>query len=123
MQTHIVLDDELVNEALNLTGISNKRELINLALKELVQSRQTKDLFQLAGKLELDKDYDYKAARVMRHDFEGVDVLLDVAEYEPMQEQIEVLRDIHTALGQLNTDQGIEHNKAKDLILSRLAGK
>ncbi len=70
MHTHIVLDDELVNEALSLTGISSKRELINLALKELVQNRQKKDLFQLAGQLELDKDYDHKAARAMRHDFD-----------------------------------------------------
>ena len=70
MRTQLVLDDELVNEALNLTGIRNKRELINLALKELVQNSQKKDLFQLAGQLELDKDYDYKAARAMRHDFD-----------------------------------------------------
>jgi Arc/MetJ family transcription regulator len=70
MRTQLVLDDELVNQALNLTGINNKRELINLALKELVQNRQKKDLFQLAGQLELDKDYDYKAARVIRHDFD-----------------------------------------------------
>jgi Arc/MetJ family transcription regulator len=70
MNTHIVLDDELVNEALSLTDISSKRELINLALKELVQSRQKQDLFQLAGQLELGKDYDYKAARVMRHNFD-----------------------------------------------------
>lgn len=70
MNTHIVLDDELVNEALSLTGIRSKRELISLALKELVQSRQKKDLFQLAGQLELDKDYDYKEVRVMRHDFD-----------------------------------------------------
>ncbi len=70
MNTHIVLDDDLVNEALSLTGIRNKRELINLALKELVQSRQKKDLFQLAGQLDLDTDYDYKEARVMRHDFD-----------------------------------------------------
>jgi Arc/MetJ family transcription regulator len=70
MRTQLVLDDELVNEALHLTGIKNKRELINLALNELVQNRQKKDLFQLAGQLELDKDYDYKTARVMRHDFD-----------------------------------------------------
>lgn len=51
MSTHIVLDDELFNEALRLTGISSKRELINLALKELVQNRQKMDLFQLVGQL------------------------------------------------------------------------
>lgn len=53
----------------------------------------------------------------------GVGVLLDVAEYEAMQEKIEVLQDIHTALGQLNAGQGIEHSKAKELVLSRIAGK
>ena len=65
MRIHIVLEDELVNEALSLAGISNERELINQALKEFVQNRRKKDLFQLAGAVELDKDYDYKAARVM----------------------------------------------------------
>jgi Arc/MetJ family transcription regulator len=45
MNTHIILDDDLVNEALSLTGIRNKRELINLALKELVQSQQKKIYF------------------------------------------------------------------------------
>jgi Arc/MetJ family transcription regulator len=57
MRTNIVLDDELVNEALNLTGINNKRELITLALKELIKNRQKKDLFQLAGQIELDENY------------------------------------------------------------------
>lgn len=61
MRTNIVLDDELINEAFQLTGISNKRELLNLALK---------DLFQLAGLIELDKNYDYKAARSIHHNFD-----------------------------------------------------
>ena len=58
MNTRSVLDDQLVNLAVNLTGISNKCELINLTPKELVQNRQKKDLFQLVGQLELGKDYD-----------------------------------------------------------------
>ena len=49
MHTHIVLDDELVNQALSLTGLSNKRELINLALKELVQNRQKKRFISIGG--------------------------------------------------------------------------
>ena len=53
MNTHSVLDDELVSLVVNLMGISNKCELINLALKELVLNRQKKDLFQLVGQLEL----------------------------------------------------------------------
>jgi len=65
----ITIDDQLIDEALNLTGIHNKHELIMLALKEFIENRQKKDLFQLAGQIELDKNYDYKAARAMRHDF------------------------------------------------------
>jgi Arc/MetJ family transcription regulator len=53
MNTHSVLDDELVSLVVNLMGISNKCELINRALKELVLNRQKKDLFQLMGQLEL----------------------------------------------------------------------
>ena len=70
MRTSLELDNELVTQALNLTGISNKHELINFALKELIQNRQKKDLFQLSGQIELDKNYDHKAARAMRHDFD-----------------------------------------------------
>lgn len=57
MRTHIVIDDELMNEAINLTGIHAKRELVNLALKELVQNRKRKDLFKLAGHLEFREDF------------------------------------------------------------------
>jgi Arc/MetJ family transcription regulator len=70
MRTNIVIDDELMDEAITLTGIHTKRELVNLALKELVQNRKRKDLFKLAGKLEFSDDYDHKAARSMRHDFD-----------------------------------------------------
>ena len=47
MRTNIVLDDNLINEAIKLTGIHTRRELVNLALKELVQNRKKKDLFKL----------------------------------------------------------------------------
>lgn len=70
MRTNIVIDDELMNEAISLTGIHTKRELVNLALKELVQNRKKKDLFKLAGKIEFREDFDHKATRSLRHDFD-----------------------------------------------------
>ena len=51
----------------------------------------------------------------------GVGVLLDVREYEAMQEKIEVLQDIHTSLAQLNEGKGIDHRQAKEQLLSRIA--
>lgn len=70
MRAHIVIDDELINEAIRLTGIHTKRELVNLALKELVQNRKKKDLFKLAGKIEFREDFDHKSARSLRRDFD-----------------------------------------------------
>jgi len=70
MRTNIVLDDNLINEAIKLTGINTKRELVNLALKEFVQNHKKKDLFKLAGQLEFRDDFDHKSARSMRHDFD-----------------------------------------------------
>jgi prevent-host-death family protein len=52
---------------------------------------------------------------------QGVGVLLDVGEYEAMQEKIEVLQDIHTAVTQLNEGQGIEHDKVKKRVLNQIA--
>ena len=66
MRTNIVLDDDLVNEALELTHMRSKRELIHLALQELVPRRRAKDLLDLAGKIQLTEDYDYKRARELR---------------------------------------------------------
>ena len=70
MRTNIVIDDDLMNEAISLTGIRTKRELVNLALQELVAKRKKKDLFKLAGQIEFGEDFDHKKTRVLRHDFD-----------------------------------------------------
>ena len=66
MRTNIVLDDDLVEQAFALTGIRTKRELVHVALSELVRHRQKKDLFDLAGKVKLRSDFDYKEMRRLR---------------------------------------------------------
>lgn len=68
MRTNIVIDDDLMNEAISLTGIQTKREIVNLALQELVTKRKKKDLFKLAGKIEFSEEFNHKENRVMRHD-------------------------------------------------------
>lgn len=50
----------------------------------------------------------------------GVAVLLDVSEYEAMQEKIELLTDIQTSLGQLENGQGISHEDAKEKVLKKI---
>ena len=38
MRTNIILDDQLVTEALQLSGKKTKKEVVNFALQKLVQS-------------------------------------------------------------------------------------
>ena len=50
----------------------------------------------------------------------GVGVLLDVQEYEEMQNTIELLQDVQKSVAQIKEGKGIEHTEAKKLVLSRL---
>ena len=60
MRTNIVLDDELVAEAMNLTGITTKREVVHEALEVLVQTRRRMSLLDLRGKVSLAEGYDHR---------------------------------------------------------------
>lgn len=40
MRTNIELDDALVEEAFRLTNVRTKKDLLNLALQELIHSRK-----------------------------------------------------------------------------------
>lgn len=51
----------------------------------------------------------------------GVAVLVDVHEYERMQERLEVLEEIYKAEEQIAAGEGVAHNDAKARVLSRLA--
>jgi Arc/MetJ family transcription regulator len=63
MRTNIVLDDMLVAEGLRLSGAKTRKELVNRALSEFIESKKRLDLQDLAGKIRFADDYDYKKAR------------------------------------------------------------
>ena len=63
MRTNIVLDEEQVRIAMELTGIRTKREVVDLAIKELVANRRKLDLRDLQGQIEFADGYDYKKQR------------------------------------------------------------
>jgi Arc/MetJ family transcription regulator len=63
MRTNIVLDDSLIKEALKLSRVKTKKELVNQALKEFVENRKRLNLMDLSGKIEFTKNYNYKAVR------------------------------------------------------------
>jgi Arc/MetJ family transcription regulator len=64
MRTNIVLDDSLVKQALKLSRVKTKKELVHQALKEYVENRKRLNLMDLAGKIEFAKNYNYKTLRI-----------------------------------------------------------
>lgn len=68
MRTNIVLDEDLVREAFRLTDARTKRELIQLALEELIRVRRKRNLAELAGRIRLRDDFDHKVLRDVRTD-------------------------------------------------------
>lgn len=63
MRTNIVLDDEIVKTAFKYSRAKTKKELIDEALRELINSRKRMDLKDLRGKIEFADNYDYKKLR------------------------------------------------------------
>ena len=51
MRTYVVIEDNLIEEGLAYTGLKTKRELVNLALKDLVDRKKRKAILALEGKL------------------------------------------------------------------------
>ncbi|RMG85730.1 MAG: type II toxin-antitoxin system VapB family antitoxin [Candidatus Dadabacteria bacterium] len=49
MRTNIVLDDDLVREAMRLTGARTKREVVDLALRRLVRLERQRQVLELEG--------------------------------------------------------------------------
>jgi prevent-host-death family protein len=64
--------------------------------------------------------HDTKRPVVITQHGKSVAVLLDVHEYEAIQEKLELLSDIQTSLAQLETGQGIAHEDAKEQVLNRV---
>ncbi len=58
MRTNIVIDDELMKEALRLTGFKTKREAVELGLRTVVRLRQQEQIRRFRGKLKWQGDLD-----------------------------------------------------------------
>jgi len=56
MRTNIVIDDDLMNEAMTLSQIKTKKAVVEIGLKLLVQIKKQEQLKGLRGKLKWDGD-------------------------------------------------------------------
>ena len=63
MSTTLDIDPELLQEALEVSGLKTKKETVNLALKELINRHKQLEMIDLFGKMDPDPDYDYKKGR------------------------------------------------------------
>jgi len=63
MATNLAIDDELLEEALSISGFKTKKDTVNHALREFVDRRKQLEIVELFGKLDPDADYNYKKAR------------------------------------------------------------
>jgi Arc/MetJ family transcription regulator len=58
MRTNVVIDDELMAEALESTGLSTKKAVIEEALRTLVRLKKQEQVRSLRGKLQWEGDLD-----------------------------------------------------------------
>ncbi len=58
MRTNIVIDDELMNRVLKLTGIRTKREAVEKGLKALLKLKRQEQIRGYRGKLDWEGDLD-----------------------------------------------------------------
>jgi Arc/MetJ family transcription regulator len=68
MRTNINLDEKLVDEAFKYAGVTTKKELVNIALQEYIDTHKRKNLAELKGDISFFEDYDYKKMRVRQND-------------------------------------------------------
>ena len=64
MATNLAIDQELLQKAVEVSGLKTKRETVNLALQEFVDRRKQMEILDLFGKMDPDPDYDYKKGRI-----------------------------------------------------------
>jgi Arc/MetJ family transcription regulator len=56
MRTNIVIDEDLMKKGIHYTGLRTKKELVNFALRELIQRKERKEILRLKGKLHWEGD-------------------------------------------------------------------
>ncbi len=67
MATNLAIDDTLLSQAREVSGLRTKKAVVTQALVEYIQKRQQGQLLGLFGSIDYDADFDYKAQRQAKH--------------------------------------------------------
>jgi Arc/MetJ family transcription regulator len=63
MATNLAIDGELLQKALEVSGLKTKKETVNSALREFIDRHKQIEILDLFGKMDPDADYDHKKGR------------------------------------------------------------
>ena len=63
MDTHLVLDDQLLQKALLAGQHRTKKAVVTEALEEYIERRKQHQIVELFGSIDYDADFDYKEQR------------------------------------------------------------
>lgn len=63
MRTHIELDDQLIHQAQDLSGLKTRKATVNEALKEYVKLLKRQELLKLQGKVPWEGNLDQLRTR------------------------------------------------------------
>jgi Arc/MetJ family transcription regulator len=63
MRTNIMIDDEMMRTAMEVSGIRTKKGVVEQAVREFVAHRTRKDLSELRGRIRFADGYDHAALR------------------------------------------------------------
>lgn len=66
MATNLHIDQQLLEEAVRLSGKKTKREVVNDALAEYVRARRQREVLEIFGEIDFDPGYDHKNQRSRR---------------------------------------------------------
>lgn len=54
--TQVTVNTDLIEQGLHITGLKNRRELVNFALRELIRRENQKKLLELKGQVQWEGD-------------------------------------------------------------------
>jgi Arc/MetJ family transcription regulator len=63
MATNLALDDSLISQAQKVGHHKTKKDAVTTALKEYIARKKQLEVLDVLGKINFDKNYDYKKAR------------------------------------------------------------
>jgi Arc/MetJ family transcription regulator len=63
MATNLALDDSLISQAQKVGHHRTKKDAVTTALKEYIARKKQVEVLDMFGKINFDKNYDYKKSR------------------------------------------------------------